>query len=552
MDLFLRILLIIAIFFVPFSFAGAEPWVFSILQGIVAILLGGILFTRRTLIYTPLYKPVLYLLGMLTLYAAVQSICPQTLLMRPAPYPSTLMRLYTLEHASYFITYAALVFCVMQLAQTSKQVSQLTAWLTACAVAIVLCVLCLPKGQYILALANVRGGYGPFLNRNHGGIYLAASAVLSVGWVVAAWRNRHHIKIPKPSFYARQIWALLLAIAIGVAAVFSRSRGGMLSLSVGLFVFSVLCSCYVPLTWKKRLKSLALVLVVFALGAYWAYTHVDQINEFAQRRTVQDTSIEIRKMLYHAAGDMLDNYPLWGIGIGALPVVVTSYVEKPISSYVERLHSDWLEILVGTGYVGGILILLGLLYFIYIVLRRLRRLESVKQIKLAALVAALVVICNGAVFDFPFFIPATACLFFIITGLACSVSFWKDRTHTWQPALLLRLLVLIIFLAACIIPLRRTLSWRAFLFGRNYKTEMHLQYYQKGLALYPSPRAAARLGNAYYNAAVRSKDPAEKARLLEQANQLSITYLRKYPQEKALSILYMRTRPAGADADISR
>ncbi len=544
MDLFLRILLIILLFFVPFSFAGAEPWAFSIFQGGVCVLLAGTLFFRRSLSLTPLFKPVLYTLGILTLYTLIQCVATQTLLMDPAPYPATLMRLYSLEHASYFVTYLAWVFVVMQLVTTSQAGTRAVLWTGVCAAAIAFCALCLPSGEYIHALVGVRGGYGPFFNRNHGGIFLAGSTVLCLGWWCAARPSaRIAASGGKKAFWVRQVWGLLAVLWLGVAAVWSRSRGGMLSLSVGLFWFAVCCAGLIPKTWAKRCLGWVLVLSLFGAGTYWACAHLDEINRFAQRRTVQDTSIETRKMLYRAARNILKDYPVWGIGVGAMPVVITTYVEKPIHAYVERLHSDWLEMLLGLGYAGGALVLAGIGWFLGLAWRRLLQLETVKKIKMTALLGTLLVVCTGALADFPFFIPATAMLFFWALGLACSPSFWKGHIREWRPSGWLRILLVLLCAAACFIPLQKTRAWRLFVFGRNLKMEAREQYYRRGLSYYPSPHYALRLGNAYYNASLHTKDPAEKDRLRNLAYQTAVEYLKKYPKDKELSILYMRSRP---------
>ena len=539
MDLFLRILLLLISFFVPFAFAGAEPWAFSVLQGGVCVLLAGVLFGRRTLYLTPLFKWAFYILGILILYTLIQCICTQTLLMPPAPYPATLMRLYSLEHASWFVTYLAWVFVVMQLEDTSKHIGRAVGGLILCAVLVALCAFCFGKEEYIQAWTGIARGFGPFLNRNHGGIFLAGGAVLCLGWVSAAFAAPEYKN--KKLFWVRQFWGLATAVGLGVAAVFSRSRGGMLSLAVGIFSFAFWGALYLPNGWKKRLRWLVLIGVALGGSVQWTFAHLDAINTFA-RRSRQGFSVQTRRMLYRAAGEMWRDYTWWGIGVGALPVVVTSYTDKPLRRYVDRLHSDWLEMAVGLGSVGSGLVLLGLGGFAVVVLRRFRYLKAVKKIKLAALLSTLLVICTGALADFPFFIPATALLFFWMVGLSCSPSFWKERITHWVPGLYVRLLILAVLWAACVVPLQNTLAWRMFVFGKNRQFETRIRYYQQGLAHYPSPHFALRLGNAYYNASQRTSDPAEKTRLLGLAHQTAADYLRQYPREKELSRLYMLSR----------
>jgi len=543
MDLFLKMLLGALLFFAPFSFAAAEPWAFSVLQGGVFLSLLLLVFSRRRVYLTPLLKPVFFTLGFLALYALVQCVAPQTLLDAPAPYPSTLMRLYTLEHASLFVTYLGLAFLVSQLADCSETVGKFILAAGVCGVLVALCATCLPPGEYIYALTGVRGGFGPFLNRNHGGIFLASCAVLCLGWWCAAFKNpaARCGAGGKNVFYFRQILGGLAVAGMGTAAVFSRSRGGMLSLACGVFCFAFLCAGLVPEDWKKRVKFSVLAGAALAVCACWAWTHVDEINAFAHRTT--GASVQTRRVLYRAAGKMLQDYPLWGIGVGALPVAVTSYMDTTVNEYVERLHGDWLEILTGVGYVGGVFILFGLGWFAYAALKRTRRLETLKKIRFAALLSALVVTAAGAGADFPFFIPGDAFIFFVVLGLACSPVFWKRRTEEIPVSAAVRAAAAAVCLAAFIIPLGKTAAWRMFVFGRNLKPETRLRYYEKGLSYYPGPHFAVRLGNSYYNASLGADTPEEAARLRALANQTAVEYLQKYPKDKELSALYMRSRP---------
>lgn len=540
MDLFLRTLTVILLFFVPFAFAGAEPWAFSVLQTGIGVLLVGLFISRSTFCITPLFKPVLYILGLLIGYTLLQCLFTQTLLAPVRAYPATLMRLYSLEHVSYFVTYLAWVFVCMQLADTSVHAGRAVTWIGVCAILVALCALGLYRGEYFYLFTGKYAGYGPFFNRNHGGLFLAAGTVLCLGWVCSA-RFKHAYTADKKSFIARQIWAFLAVLVMAVAAVFSRSRGGILALTVGLFVFCISCAYLIPSLWKKRLLYLFLTVAVFSTLAYWAATHVEQINAFAERRGRQDASIEIRQALYRAGGQILHDYPVWGIGVGAMPVAITSYVDRPVHSYIERLHNDWLELLIGLGYVGGILVLVGILWFMYKALRRITALETAKKIRLCGILSSLTVICVGAMVDFPFFIPATALLFFSGVALACSASLWKGHIHNWQPAVWMRVLLVLLFLAACFVPLQKTRAWRLFVFGHNLKAPARLQYYEKGLSLFPSPHFAIKLGNAYYNASLHTADPQEKFFYYTLAHVTAVDYLNKYPKDKELSVLYFRT-----------
>lgn len=247
--------------------------------------------------------------------------------------------------------------------------------------------------------------------------------------------------------------------------------------------------------------------------------------------------------MYRAAGNLLLQYPVWGIGIGSMPVAITQYAEYDVHSYIERLHNDWLEIALGVGLTGSVLILIGLGWFIYKVLRRLKRLNIRKQFLFVSLLTALVAMSVGSTVDFHFFIPGCALVFFLVLGLILTPTFHKEHLHRVPTKMLARLAVLLLLIAASWIPLQKTRAWRAFLFGKGLKTEQKLEAYQTGLSYYPSPHYAIRLATAYYNAGVQTRDVMAKIYYFDLARDITQTYLELYPKDKELSNLAARVQP---------
>ena len=498
MDVFLKSILVLLLFFVSFAFAGAEPWAFSVMQGGIMLSIWLLAFSRRHIVITPLFKPVLFTLGFLTLFALLQSAFPQTLLDKAAWYPSTLMRLYTLEHASLFVTYLLLCFLVSQLLQTSRELKFFAMLAALCGLAVALCALCMPDGDYIYYLAGKKGGIGPFLNRNHAGIFLGMSAVMTLGYTAVSFLDysRFAANGRKGPFCFRQIFFSLVFLGLCAGTVFTRSRGGMLALGIGIFSYAFLCAGFIAKNTKTRLKGLLLTLTALVLCSGWVLSHVDEINAFAHR--VSDTSTQTRKMLYRTSLNMLKDYPLWGIGIGAMPV------KKSFS--------------------------------------RMRRLPARKHFLFASLLSGLTVMSIGSAVDFDFFIPATAYLFFLMLGMTCSPSYDKHHIRAYMPPALLRAAAVLLCIAACIIPLQKTIAWRLHLFGSGLKAQSKIAAYQNALKHYPSPRYALYLGNAYYNQSLRAENTHDKKALRAKAHALSLQYLEKYPKEKALSRLYFLSR----------
>jgi len=543
MNVFLKIIVGFLLFFTPFAFAGAEPWGFAVLQGGIVLCWILLLFSRHRLLFPSTLRPVLFTLGFLILLTFIQTFFYRTLLDPVAAYPVTLMPLYSWEHISFFITYLAVVLLVPQIYISQHEVQKLLLLITFSAVAVALCFTCFPKGDYIFYLTGVRGGIGPFFNRNHAAVFLALGALAALGLFVTAQLkcNRVMSSRQKNTFYLQQICVFVVFAGLCFAAIMTRSRGGILALLCGLFCYAVLCVLAVPHQLRKKLKGLLLTLIMLALSVGWVYTHVDDINLFANRST--GVSSQTRQMLYRSATRILAQRPVWGIGVGAMPVVITSYTEWPMKSYIERLHNDWLEILLGIGYGGAIFIVTGLLWFLFFVSKRLRRLEIRKQFLFAALLSALFAMSVASAVDFHFFIPANALVFFLLLGLVCAPTYAKHHIREINITVWLRLAVVLVLAASMYIPIQKTRAWRCVEFGRGLKTNAKLTQYERSVAYYPSPRYAVRLGNAYLNASYRAVTVEEKEAFRQKAFELSLIYLDKYPREKELSALYARSRP---------
>ena len=244
MAVFLKILLLLLLTFVPFAFGGTEPWAFSIFQFGVCVL--WILYwasNRGELHYTKISKITLITLGFLPLLALVQA-CFGSHLLQPVMWwhPVSMMPLFTLESASVLATYWMVCWLTGQLFARHQSVKYLLYTLTLLPVLVALCAWGMPDGEYIFRLTHIRGGIGPFLNRNHAAVFFALGAVLSLGLCMASMVNKYASVSVKKKFHI-SAWTILwggLFLFLTFSTVFTRSRGGMLSLLIGLFCYAFL------------------------------------------------------------------------------------------------------------------------------------------------------------------------------------------------------------------------------------------------------------------------------------------------------------------------
>ena len=540
MDLFFKGFFALLILFAVLAFAGTQPWAFAVFQGGIFLLAALMAFRRGAAVSKPFKAGACGLL-FLILYALIQACFPTTFIEPVPPYPSTLMRLYTLEHVSLFALCLCLFFTGANIAKDFKDVKKLL-WIIILPAGITAFLNTAAPGLYIKLLTGLSEGVGPFVNRNHGGCFLTVAALLCAALAAShrALKEEYLRDNKKNDFYAKQLVLILLFMFLAFSAVFTRSRGAMAALAVSLTVYAVFLSFMFFRTRKTKITALLLISFLVFGGAFALFKNEARLNKFAERST--SVSVDIRKDLYRSAFAALKQRPLFGAGLGAMPVMITNYA-KPLNSYIERLHSDPLEILLGAGFIGFLPVVISVFAFIFFLLKRLKALPLKKQTLFAGIFCACLAFCVSSAVDFPLFIPACAAAFFTCAGLLCGVTFWRDNYSRLRFNMFFKAVVLI-FLAACFwLSAQKAAAWRFYHFADGFKFDGKILYYQKALAYYPSPRYALALGAEYYNKSLDlSLEPEQRAELKKKAFDLAETYLKKYPRDKELSKLYLNAR----------
>lgn len=186
--------------------------------------------------------------------------------------------------------------------------------------------------------------------------YTAASLVAAIPMALAlAWTGRGWSR------------AMALVIAAGTvpALILTGSRGGL----VAAFLVAVLLIPFAPREYRWRVSggvAVALVLVIALVAILpQAGTTRERLGEVAQSQSGSEASTG-RAELWAAAGMMLRDAPLTGVGTGNFPVRSRDYVFQ--MTHVERsdlilddpkvVHNAYLGALAETGVVGLLLFLL--------------------------------------------------------------------------------------------------------------------------------------------------------------------------------------------------
>ena len=529
------ILLSFILFFAPLSFASTEPWALLINQCCFFALAVNLFFNRKDLYLTPPSKKIFFCFFVILLICIFQFFNPHTILEKKIYLPFSICPFYTFTDLANILLYFFVFITVNQNFDYSDSIKKLLIIAVISSALILFIGFSFPKGEYIKAFlgAKVFGSFGPFVNRNNAGAFLAMALFACLALLIPLYVRQSKNNISKFIF-------TILSILFFAGVIYTRSRGAMLATFISLFFLFLLCSIHLIRNKLKSVISVCITIVLFAVFSFLIYTYRDNINEFAQRASVNDFSSQARVDLYKSAFKMLKKYPWTGIGVAAFPVAIASYQEMDFNAYPKYLHNDWLELLLGIGYPIGIIILLALMLTIYIFIKNIKNLSHRKRAIYIPLLCSALSICIASLVDFHFHIPANAILFFTILAILCSATFFKENISFVKIHLILKILLLTAFLIVIIFSVRNTVIWRWTIFGNKLSVEQKIINYEKAIQFSDNPRYAIDLGIAYINAQnSKTLSLGQKLEYKKKAKELSSKHLKKYPFEKRFSKIYL-------------
>jgi len=257
--------------------------------------------------------------------------------------------------------------------------------------------------------------YGPYANHNH---YAGLMEMLVPLAAASAFLERG----------AKRGLLLFFSAIMAVSIVCSRSRGGILALSVGvIFVSGILF---------RMSRNRRTLFIALALGALVAVLVIFLGNDKVVAR-LTETQDSYRAAIYADSLRMWLHRPFLGFGWGTFPTVYPEYRSFYTNLFVNHAHNDYLELLVETGVVGFAITL----WFLFAAFRAgLRKVfdrdDHEGGILAIGLLSGIVSLLAHSFLDFNLHIAANAALFFVL----CSAVATPYRHHvrqlefaSWEP-----------------------------------------------------------------------------------------------------------------------
>ena len=537
----MEILLLGSIIFAPLAFGAVEPWAFGLLHAVFFGMAAYIFITGRAHHPNPLYKN---LLPAVLIVAAIGML--QAIIENPVSAPSnhlfTVWRPATLNAVVTWLFYAAVLYCVPQIITTPKRLKRLLwiIFIMGVFIALMGMLQMTVENKLVYGLRLVGGDpFGPFINHNHGASFLIISMMAGFGLFFSSFRmlaaRQGHARFF--DLLAVQFLKLVMIMAVAYGIYITGSRGGLHSVAFAAAAVGFISAGFIK-TKKNKIAAYAGLIVL--LAGYGLFISQNKILIGLKDDDKYEGSSAGRLSMYKSGQRMFLDFPAFGVGLGAAEYAFPHYKlpDLPKTALVRYIHSDWLQIMLEVGFIGGLIYLAGLLAAVYFFLRIWigARSFTIKALCGGALGAIVADSVHNLV-EFSSHIPANALVFYVILGALASKPAMEDPPrgnpeYEEPPALNPPLrryaapaAALAVLLSACVIP--QVIAWRYDQLAKIAPFRQKLEFRAISLKWAPNPQSAFRLGGDYYNQGL--KDKTAPCEFFKQSRQTIAPYLRRVP-----------------------
>ncbi|MGM0595698.1 MAG: O-antigen ligase family protein [Myxococcota bacterium] len=244
----------------------------------------------------------------------------------------------------------------------------------------------------------------PFVNSNHAGGFYTFIFFLLAGLGFSEKKDR-----------LRNLTLFSLFFPF-LVVIHSGSRGALLALSTGLFIFF---SFYYRQNRKKL--SFSFIVVIYVLLAASVPLMDFYVLPFTQSKSTLDQDMKIR--LWKDNLDLGKDHLATGVGKGSFRSVIPHYINPEVGVMPSYAENVILQQIVDLGLFFSFFLLLSLVLFIFYFFRRVK----IDTYKLGLVLAALALFIQN-IFDFNLEFPGTALPLFLVVGVL-SAQKGKKKIH---------------------------------------------------------------------------------------------------------------------------
>jgi tetratricopeptide (TPR) repeat protein len=265
---------------------------------------------------------------------------------------------------------------------------------------------------------------GSFINRNH----FAGFLVLGVGPLVAWLLESMQSSTSKAGKHRTLAWGgvpvvpLLVGGALAIvlfAALLSLSRGGTLALTTAVVVVGLIYAHGGLVSAKHLSISVSLAVVVLGMLSFYGYDQVSRrLSSLTQGSMEAIDRGESRRKIWKANFAAFQHGGLAGAGAGSHVMIYPVYLPESLPGKYTHAESSYLQVATETGFVGVVLLAIGLGLcgsWCWTSFRRGR--SSLERLCCGAASGGLAASAVHSIVDFVWYIPA--CMSVTVVLAAC-------------------------------------------------------------------------------------------------------------------------------------
>ncbi|MCI0665093.1 MAG: O-antigen ligase family protein [Acidobacteria bacterium] len=275
--------------------------------------------------------------------------------------------------------------------------------------------------------------FGPFFNRDHFAGFMELFIALPIALIVTRYAQGE----------MRIIYGIA-AMFMGVAAVFTLSRGGMISMLSELIFISAMGFRHYKTTGladrpgnPRMVTSIAAVVVILAaivIGVIWigpepVINRIATGNPDGSDQSNTHSFYSVRGAIWEDTWTMIRHNPLTGVGLGAYETAYPIYArDNGVQGITAAAHNDYLQVLADAGVIGAAVVL----WFIIVLFRAIARGIRSPDPLVAAIAlgggAGLFGLLVHSLFDFNLHLPSHAMVFLILSTVISQLGATVEAT----------------------------------------------------------------------------------------------------------------------------
>jgi len=284
--------------------------------------------------------------------------------------------------------------------------------------------------------STYRGINGTYINRNHFAGLMEMLIPVAIRFAAgfsklkkrsAGFPNRNlRVRLVEilslEQRFSKRVAVIFAGVLMGIGAIFSASRDGMLGMTAALVVMGLLLSLR---KGNRRTGLTALVLFLLTAG-YAIYIGAERP---LKRFNKLEASYESRQRYTQQTLALAMDYPFSGIGVGNFVHAFPKYQSPQDKNRLLRYaHNDWAQLLAEAGLAGLALFLAGSGWFLWIYLSKWKRRRDRFAVGMGAgVMAAMAAMAMHSYSDFNLHMPVNALVLAAVLALGSSAIALKQR-----------------------------------------------------------------------------------------------------------------------------